>query len=281
MALVVCCLLTGTPARATERDTSWLDKAFNRLYNFDFPGAHNALDRYTEANPDDPLGYAMRSSCWVFYELNRLGILESEFFADDKKIAEKKKLSPDPAVRQKLFAAIGKARGLASALLEKDRNDTNALFAMCITYGVETDYTALVEKRQLKSLSTVKTSTAYAQRLLKVDPSFTDAHLSTGLAEYLIGSLPFFVRWFVRIDDIEGDKAVGVGKVAMVAKNGRFLKPFAKVLLALVYMREKTPSKAAAVLAELSHDYPENPLFRRESQKISEGLRSGELKDRR
>lgn len=280
MVMLVCFLLAGPSAYATERDTTYLDKAFTRLYNFDFTGAHNALDQYTDAHPDDPLGYAMRSSCWVFYELNRLGILEAEFFADDKKIADKKKLSPDPAVREKLFAAMHKARELAGEALKKDPNNTNALFAMCITYGVETDYTALVEKRQFKSLSTVKTSTSYAQRLLKTDPSFIDAHLSTGLAEYLIGSLPFFVRWFVRIDEIEGDKAVGVGKVALVAKSGRFLKPFAKVLLALVYMREKTPSKAAAQLKELSQDYPENPLFRRELQKISEGLRTGELRDR-
>src|SRR5882757_1299818 len=77
-----------------------IDNAFSRLYNFDFPGAHTALNRYIEINPEDPLGYAVRSSAYLFSELDRLSILESQFFSDDSRIIDKQKLKPDPTVRK-------------------------------------------------------------------------------------------------------------------------------------------------------------------------------------
>ena len=86
---------------AGERPAPEIDQAFVRMYNTDFRGAHTLLDRYISAQPSDPLGYAVRASAYLFSELYRLGILESEFFADDKRIIEKKKLAPDADVETK------------------------------------------------------------------------------------------------------------------------------------------------------------------------------------
>src|SRR3989442_5549984 len=107
-----------------------IDHAFSRLYNFDFPGAHTALNRYIEINPEEPIGYAVRSSAYLFSELDRLSILESQFFADDKRIAEKKKLKPAPLVRAQLFKAIDDAQSRAQVRLAADPNDQDALVAI-------------------------------------------------------------------------------------------------------------------------------------------------------
>src|SRR5579871_1930267 len=68
-----------------------MEDAFRDLYNFHFPAAHQTIDRYIAAHPTDPVPYAVRASAYMFYELDRLGILESEFLIDDKKIARKEK----------------------------------------------------------------------------------------------------------------------------------------------------------------------------------------------
>src|SRR5258708_5995408 len=166
-------LVLSLPAWAEEKANE-IDHAFSRLYNFDFQGANAALNRHIAGNPDDPVGYAVRSSTYLFSELDRLSILESEFFADDNRIAEKRKLKPDPLVRAQLFKAIDDAQSRAQTRLAASPNDQEALFAMCITTGVQTDYTALVEKKQISSLSLVKKGTAFAQRLLKLNPHFYD-----------------------------------------------------------------------------------------------------------
>jgi hypothetical protein len=246
-----------------------IDQAFNRLYNFDFPGAHAILNRRVASNPDDPLTYSVRASAYLFDELDRLSILESDFFADDSHIIDKKKLKPDPAIKAKLLQAIDDAQSKAQAKLVRNPDDQEALFAMCITSGVLTDYTALIEKKQISSLSLVKKGAAYAQRLLKLNPKYYDAYLTTGMTEYVIGSLPFFVRWFIKVDNINGSKEQGIKTVEIVARQGRYLKPFAKILLAVANLRDKQPRAAENLLYELARDYPENPLFKRELSQLT------------
>lgn len=260
-------------AASTGAPSIEIDKAFQRLYNTDFQGAAAHLDRYIAAEPDDPLGYGLRASAYLFQELIRLGVLEGEFFADDKRIIDKKKLRPDPEVRKKLFQAIEEAKSRAKAVLAQKSDDQNALFTMAVTNGIITDYTALVEKRQISSLSTAKESNAYAQRLLKVNPHYNDAYLTTGLTEYLVGSLPFFVRWFVHFDDVKGNKTTGIENLQTVARSGHYLRPFARILLAIVYLREKKPWETQKLLTELAAEYPENALIRKELAKLSAQLK--------
>jgi predicted Zn-dependent protease len=258
-----------------QRGADELDQAFARLYNFDFDGAHAILSKRIAAAPADPLPYAVRASAYLFSELDRLSILETEFFSNDSRIADKKKVKPDPAVRASLFKALDDAQSRADALLARNPNDQNALFALCVTTGVLTDYTALVEKRQISSLSIIKKGAAYANRLLKLNPSYYDAYLTTGMTEYVLGSLPFFVRWFIRVENIEGSKEKGIETVAKVARHGRYLKPFAKILLAVANLRDKRPRAAEEILFELARDYPENPLFKKELAQLTVRLESG------
>ena len=258
-----------------QQNVAEIDQAFNRLYNFDFPGAYGVLNKRVAAHPEDPLGYSVRASALLFSELDRLSILESQFFSDDSRIIDKKKLKPDPAVRTQLFQAIDDAQSRAQTILNKNPNEQDALFVMCITSGVLTDYAALIEKKQIGSLSLVKRGAAYAQRLLKINPNYYDAYLTTGMTEYLIGSLPFFVRWFVKVDNISGNKEQGVKTVELVARQGHYLKPFAKILLAVANLREKRPRAAETLLFELARDYPENPLFKKELSQLTVKLKSG------
>ena len=249
-----------------------IDDAFTRMYNTDFAGAQAQLDRYVSSQPSDPFGYAVRASAYLFSELDRLGILESEFFADDKRIIEKKRLKPDPVVREKFLQAVNDAQARGAKVLEYSPNDPNALFSMAITQGVIMDYTALVEKRQLSSLTPARRANSYAQQLLKANPQFYDAYLTTGLNEYLLGSLPFFVRWFVHFDGVNGDKGVGIENLKLVARSGHYLRPFAKILLAVCYLREKQPRETQKLLADLSSEFPANPLLKKELAKVSEDL---------
>lgn len=250
--------------------------AFDRLYNFDFQGTHRILNLYIEAHPEEPLPYAIRASAYLFYELDRMGILESEFFIDDKKIAEKKKpVEPDPNVRKAFMKALDDAQSRADVVLKADPNDHNALFAMCIAQGVTTDYMAFIEKHQFLSLSPAKRSNNYAQRLLRLDPKFYDAYLTAGLSEYLVGSLPFFVKWFVHFDNVNGSKQKGVENLQLVAREGHYLKPFAKILLGIIDLREKRPQETQRLLMELAQEYPGNRLFRSELAKLNTRLASG------
>src|SRR5579871_3090760 len=84
---------------AASGGTDEMDEAFHRLYNFNFAAAHAVLDKHIAAHPEEPFPYAVRASAYLFYELDRLGLLEGEFLIDDDRIAAKRRLKPDPAIR--------------------------------------------------------------------------------------------------------------------------------------------------------------------------------------
>jgi hypothetical protein len=226
------------------------------------------LDNYIAAAPKDPLGHSTRAAAYLFFELDRLKILQGEFLTDDKKISGDDKLMPDSAIRARFFAAVEEAQRVADARLQESPGDPNSLFSFCITEGLKTDYTAFVEKRQLRSLASARKAHNYAVELLQRDPTFVDAKLTTGITEYLVGSLPFFIRWFVKFDQTQGSKEQAVQNLEIVARQGRYLGPFARILLSIIHLREKRAPQSLGLLEGLVAEYPGNRLLRSEMEKL-------------
>lgn len=265
--LVRACLLLAGAVPAVDADAD-ISPALNRLYNFDFSGADKLLDAQIAASPNDPIAYTFRGASLLFREMDRLLILESDFFADDDRIADKRRLKPDPEIKRRFHEAVGRARSLAMSRLAKDPRDADALFAMTITSGLLTDYGSFVERRQVASLQFAREAQRYGLQLLAVNPAYTDGYMALGISEYLVGSLPFFIRWFVKFEQVEGDKAAAVRNLEKVAQTGRYMGPFARILLSIIHLREKRYDESVRYLRDLARDYPENSLIRRELARI-------------
>jgi hypothetical protein len=187
---------------------------------------------------------------------------------DNKRFLGKVPLTPDPALRAAFFAADKQAQDLAQLRLKTNPDDTNALFAMTLSVGMQADYASLIDKRQVESLKMIRDADNYAKKLLVVAPDAADAYLTLGAANYIIGSLPKFKKLFLRFAGIHGDKKKGIQQLEIAAERGHYLRPFAKILLALAALREKKPEVARTQLDELVAEFPENPLFARELAKL-------------
>ena len=108
----------------------------------------------------------------------------------------------------------------------------------------------------------------YAKKLLVVAPDAADAYLGLGMANYFIGSLPGPKKFFLGFAGIHGDKKAGIQQLEIAAEHGHYLRPFAKILLALAALREKKTEVARTQLKELVAEFPENPLFTKELAKL-------------
>jgi hypothetical protein len=253
---------------------SAIDRAFVRLYNLDFPGAFAILDENARTDPGNPLNYSVRAGAYLFKEMQRLRILETDFFLDNDNLVDgTAHLEPDPDTRKRLYDALAEARRRADARLAVAPRDVDALFAICMVVGVDLDYVALVERRTWRSLRLARDAGKSAAVLLTFDPPFYDAYLTFGSMEYIVGSLPFFIRWFVHYDGIQGNKRQGIDQLKLAARQGRYYGPFARILLTLVSLREKKPEEAQKLLTELARDFPDNPVFKKELARVSADLR--------
>jgi hypothetical protein len=215
------------------------------------------------------MGPACDAAGYLFSEFNRLGVLAAQFYADDKTFAARKQLTPDPAVHDQFYAALDQADKLAHARLARFPKDRDALFALTISSGLKADYAGLIEKRNLASLRYTKDATGWAQQLMAVDPDCYDAHLATGVSQYIIGSMAAPVRWLVRLGGIAGDKQKGLADLQLTAERGHYLAPFARILLAIAYVREKDKPRARQLLISLRDEFPKNPLFEQEIARLA------------
>lgn len=139
---------------------------------------------------------------------------------------------------------------------------------MTLSLGMEADDAALIEKHQLESLGMIGEADTFAKKLLAVDPDAADAYLTLGTANYIIGSLPALKRFLLRLKGIRGDKRGGIEQLTIAATRGRYLRPFAKIILALAALREQKVSVARVQLLDLVAEFPQNPLFAGELAKV-------------
>jgi len=245
-----------------------LDRGYSGLYNLDFSGAQKDFAAWQTQHPDDPVGPVSEAAGYLFSEFNRLGVLESQYYEHDDSFTDRPKLSPDPAVRQRFQESIGGAESLAHARLAKDPKDRDALFALTLSSGLQADYAALIEKRNLASLHFTKQASISAQQLLSVCPDCYDALLATGFSKYIIGSMSAPVRWILRMRGLPADKQGGIADLQTTAEHGHYLAPFARILLSIAYVREKDKSRALQLLTGLQREFPENALFPREIARL-------------
>jgi hypothetical protein len=250
-------------------DQPEIDAGFKLLYELNFPKARAAFMDWENQHPGEPLGAASEAASYLFEEFDRQGVLTSDFFLDDRRFLGGVEGVPDPQMRAAFEAAIGKARRLAQARLKSNPYDVDALFAQTIAAGMLANYASLIERRQIESLRQTREADTVAKNLLAVAPSIVDAYVALGTANYVLGCLPAYKRFVIWFGGYHGDRALGMQQVTLAAANGRYLRPYAKIILALAAVREKQLGLARTELGELVAEFPTNPKFARELAKVN------------
>jgi hypothetical protein len=257
-----------SPISANLGPTAPLDLGYRQMYNLQFAEAHATFQAYAKDHPQDPLSSTSDGAAYLFDEFNRLGVLQTELFTDDEKFKGREKPLPDPKVRENFDGAIAQSQRLADAILQHSPNDRNALFATVLNLGLESDYLAMVEKRDLAALAYTKRAGLGAEKLLAIDPACYDAYLAVGVENYMLGLNPAPVRWLLRLYGAETDKDSGIQKLQLTAAKGHYLLPFARLLLAVAALRDKDRNQARLLLQNLAEEFPNNQLYRRELQRL-------------
>jgi hypothetical protein len=258
----------GSSAAPDVSSSTALDRGFLGLYNLDFTGAQKNFYAWQSDHPDDPVGPVSEAAGYLFSEFNRLGVLEAQFFENDKAFGARSKPKPDPAVKAKFQTALDRSQVLAHSRLDKDPRDRDALFALTLGSGLQADYAALIEKRNLASLHFAKEASVWAQQLLAICDNCSDVLVATGFSKYIIGSMTAPVRWLLRMGGLPGDKQAGIADLQVTAQHGHYLKPFARILLAIAYVRDKDKPHAIELLSSLRMEFPGNTLFPREIDRL-------------
>jgi hypothetical protein len=266
---VLAVVALSLPLKAEPADT--LAEGYQDMYNLRFDSAHKIFQAYERNNPADPMGPVSDAAAYLFYEFERLNILRSEFFADNSSFfASSRKLKADPQVKRDFEAALARSKALSDAMLQKQPDAREALLATVVRIALHADYLALIEKENWQALNEIKQARMLADELVKKYPDCYDAYLAMGVENYLLSQKMAAVRLFLRMTGAETDKQQGIQKLRIVAEKGQYLKPYAKILLAIAALRDENRKEAVALLKQLAGQFPGNGLFRDEIKKLCE-----------
>ncbi len=247
-----------------------LSAGFDLLYQQKFTAARECFANWKSRNPQQPFGEVAVAASYLFEELSRQGVLTSDFFLNEKKFLHGIDGSPDPERMSHFRDAVAHARELAAERQKTNPKDGEALLALTLAAGMESDAEAILQRKHLAGLKRMKKANGYAKQLLEQHPEATDAYIAPGIANYIIGSQSGGTRFTLWFGGIHGDKKLGMEQVARTAENGRYLRPFAKIILALAARREKQDALAQRLFRELSEQYPGNEVFALEYAKATD-----------
>ncbi|MGH9723730.1 MAG: hypothetical protein ACRD41_01565, partial [Candidatus Acidiferrales bacterium] len=141
------------PEMSSRPTTALLDTGFHNLYQLDFKTARQEFVDYQNLAPDDPMGKAAEAASYLFEQFNAKGVFTSAFFVDDSKFLKGVDGSPEENRNEKFEDANNEAREHARKILRSDAQNTNAMLVLTMTDGMESDYDALIEKKQIAAVS--------------------------------------------------------------------------------------------------------------------------------
>lgn len=244
-----------------------LMSGFHLLYSQNFSEAREKFSEWASQHPDEPFGQVALAASYLFEEFYRQNVLTSDFFLNEDRFLHGIEGKPDPERLKGFQEAIRHARQLAKRRLEKNPRDPEALFAFTLSAGMESNANMILKKQHLEALKRLKEANEYAKQLLAEEPDANDAYVALGSANYIIGSLPGGTRFMLWFGGIHGDKKLGMRQLEMTIDGGRYLQPFAKILLALAARREKQNKLAQKLLHDLTEEFPEGKLYAAEYAK--------------
>jgi tetratricopeptide (TPR) repeat protein len=241
-----------------------VEQGFEHFYNLEYDEAIAAFEKAIAANPSSPDLHNHLAQSLVFREMFRNGALESELVNGNNSFLRRPKLNPAPETEKRFLDEVAKALSLCDTRLRSNPNDTAAMYAQGIAYGLRANYFWVVKKAWRESLKDATAARKLHNRVSELEPGNVDARLVQGLHDYVIGSLPWNWKMLGFLIGMKGDKAKGLRTVQDVAANGRLNKMDARILLCALYRRESQTKAAIPIVQELIGRYPRNFLLRLE-----------------
>jgi tetratricopeptide (TPR) repeat protein len=276
VAAVVLLMIATCGSLGQTMTTNWMSEAdrtryealrrsgLEALYNLDYEKARKEFSEIDRLVPEHPAGpMLLASRLWVktLYESRRLqtSLYNSDSFykkGDDK---------ADPKIITEFRNLTREAKRRADARLKIHPKDIEAIEFLGATAGVKASFEEAVERRHFAAIRDGSEAVDRYRDVLKLDPDYVDAHLTLGLYDYVVGSLPPLQKILAGIAGHRGSKRRGIAALERVSKDGRWSQDDAKSLLILLYKRERRFSDALAFARELSAKYPRNYLLRLET----------------
>jgi tetratricopeptide (TPR) repeat protein len=234
--------------------------AFEHYYNLDYEAAIQDFERILSRHPNDPFAVNHLISAVQVRELYRMGAMNTGEYANDSFIGEAHR-PPDAAQKVRIKQLVQQAEKLEEAELARDPNNADMLYARGVTRAQFALYTALIERAWFSALRNAVGARRDHERVLELDPQYTNAKLVVGAHNYVMGSLSFAVRMAVALAGLSGDKEKGLQYLMDDFHANGETSVDAGIVLMVFLRREHRYGEALQIAVAIGPRFPRNYLL--------------------
>ena len=244
-----------------EESRRVLELGLDHFYNLEYDRAIAQFERLRSDDPDNAAWQNHVALGYFYKELLQGGALEGDLFDASNKFFKTRKFPVDPVLDGPFHEANERAIEICERTLKTDPRDSEALYACGVAYAARATHQGLIERSALSFLGNARRANDYHARLVQTHPRRYDGYLVPGLYDFVLGSLPGPVKVLFFFAGLKGDKERGIGLVKNVSDWGLGAKHDARILLTVMYRREKRYADARRMLERLGETFPRNYIF--------------------
>jgi tetratricopeptide (TPR) repeat protein len=225
-------------------------------------------ERYPE-HPGPPLSIAM--AVWL-EELFERQELDLDRFISPGYFTRPADEAMDESERAIFEEGVERSRTLASRWLERHPDDIDARYYLGACEAALGVFAFTIDRSYRGALSHGKKSYEIQKAIVEEHPDFADSYLTVGTYEYIVGNLPWYIKWIAAIAGYHGSEEQGFEYLVRAAKDGFLVGNDARVLLMVLYVREERHDYALQMAEQLHARYQENFLLHLNRAQILEKL---------
>jgi tetratricopeptide (TPR) repeat protein len=234
--------------------------AFEHYYNLDHDAAIQDFEKILARHPNDPFAVNHLLSAIQVRELYRMGAMNTGDYSNDNFIGLAHRPA-DPALKERIKQLVQQAEKLENAELASNPDDVDMLYARGVTRGQFALYTALIERAWFSALRNAVGARRDHERVLELDPHYSDAKLVVGAHNYVMGNLSLAVKMAVALVGLSGDKDKGLRYLNDAYHGNGETSVDAGIVLMVFLRREQRYGEALQIAGEIGPRFPRNYLL--------------------
>jgi tetratricopeptide (TPR) repeat protein len=247
------------------------------LYRLDYEDARRQYQHLAEIYPEHPGPPLSLSVAIWLEELFERRELDIDRFISPGYFTQPADRDMDPGDREAFFNGVERSQMLAESWIERHSGDSDARYYLGACEAALGVFAFTIDRSYRSALRHGKKAYEIQRALIEDDPRFYDSYLTLGTYEYIVGNLPWYIKWLALIAGYHGNERRGFEYLIQAANDGFLVRNDARVLLMVLYVRERRYDYALQMARQLHERYPENFLFHLNRAQILERLdRPGE-----
>jgi tetratricopeptide (TPR) repeat protein len=250
-----------TPFSGTE--IAQIRRILSHIYRLEYDLAGSMCQAMIRERPDDPAGYVyLARTYWSDY-LNRDQALSIYRFAADDFFTNynKYKIRIDPEAEARFRDVSRIAIEKSRTILKNSPNDLRVKYLLGVAYQNLASFEATVTHGWWASFMNGDKNVRQHREVQKRMPGFADASMAMAVYDYVAASVSWKIRWLSVLLGHPGSKTGAKQELERVISNAELVNDDARIVLAVLYTRDREYDKALIKLKELQSRYPTNYLL--------------------